>query len=130
MTIRFAVASRDAALTAALGNLDAGTIKIYSGSQPANGDTAESGTLLATFTLPTGAYAVSGGVATFDMDPDLTATAAATGTAGWARVERSDGTNVFDGSVGSSGADFTLSSTTLTAGQAVNLTSGTITDPA
>lgn len=130
MTIRFAVASRNAGLSAQLGNLDGGTIKIYSGSQVATADTAESGTLLATFTLPAGAYAVADGVATFDFDPDLTTTAVAAGAAGWARAERSDGTNVFDGSVGTTSADFIINSAAITSGQVVNLTLGSITDPA
>ena len=132
MTIRFAVASRNAGLSAQLGNLDGGTVKVYSGAQVANADATEAGTLLATFTLPASAYSVSGGVATFDFDPAPTTTAAATGTAGWARVERSDGTNVFDGTVTGTGGggDFIINSTSLTSGQTVNLTAGSITDPA
>jgi hypothetical protein len=135
MTIRFSVAARNAALDAALNLADAGagpgTIKIYSGTQPANGDTAEAGTLLATFTLADPAFsAATGGVKDLDADPDLTVNAAATGTAGWARCEDSNGNNVFDGSVGTTGADFTISSTSLTSGSPVTLTLGAITNPA
>lgn len=135
MTIRFPAASRDAGLDTQLDRMDAGagpgTIKIYSGSQPADGDAAETGTLLATFTCADPAWApATGGVKTLDADPDLTTTATADGTAGWARCEDSTGANVMDGSVGTSGADFIISSTSLTTGQTVNLTSGTVTDPA
>lgn len=135
MTIRTAVAARNAALDAELDRTDAGagagTIKIYTGAQPATGDTAETGTLLATFTCADPAWsAATGGVKTLDADPDLSATAVATGTAGWARVEDSAGNNVFDGSVGVSGTDFIINTTSITSGQATVLLSGTITYPA
>lgn len=135
MTLRVAVAARNAGLDAIFDRANAGaaagTIKIYTGAQPATADTAESGTLLVTFTLADPAFsAAASGVKDLDADPDLSATAAATGTAGWARCEDSDGNNVFDGSVGTSGADFTINSTSITSGQTVNLTLGSITDPA
>lgn len=135
MTLRFAVAGRNAGLDARLDRMDAGVgagvIKIYSGSQPATGDTAASGTLLATFTCADPAWGAStGGVKTLDADPDLTTTAAATGTAGWARCEDSAGVAVMDGSVGTASTDFIINSTSITSGQTVNLTAGTVTDPA
>jgi hypothetical protein len=135
MTLRVAVAARNAGLDAIFDRANAGaaagTIKIYTGSQPATADTAESGTLLATFTLADPAFAAAAsGVKDLDADPDLSTTAAATGTAGWARCEDSDGNNVFDGSVGTSGTDFIINSTSITSGQTVNLTLGSITDPA
>lgn len=242
MTLRVAVASRNAGLNAAFdlanAGVAAGTIKVYSGTQPADADTVEAGTLLVTFTLADPAFAAaSGGVKDLAADPDLTATAAATGTAGWARCEdsgvatpvlnapttattggtlaeatyfyvitatnangetvksnevsqattgtastvglswtaitgatgykvyrstatgtealletlgavtsytdtgtattaptpptsNSTGNNIFDGSVGTSGTDFTINSTSITSGQTVNLTLGSITDPA
>lgn len=135
MTLRLSAAARNAGLNASFDLADAGagagTIKIYTGSQVANADTAEAGTLLATFTLADPAFsAASGGVKDLDADPDLTTTAVAAGTAGWARCEDSTGTNVFDGSVGTSGTDFIINSTAITSGQEVKLTLGSITDPA
>ncbi len=135
MTFRVAVAGRNAGLNAALdlanAGAGAGTIKVYTGAQVATADTAEAGTLLVTFTLADPAFAAAtGGVKDLDADPDLSATAAATGTAGWARCEDSDGVNIFDGSVGTSGTDFIINSTSVTVGQTVNLTLGSITDPA
>lgn len=108
----------------------AGTLKIYSGTQPADADDAATGTLLVTFTLtdPSAAAAVAG-VATMDFDPDLSATAAATGTAGWFRIADSNGVTVVDGAVGTSGAELNLSSTSITSGGTVNLTTGTVTTP-
>lgn len=137
MTIRFPVAGRNAALNAYLDRADAGSgaavIEIRTGSQPADADTAASGTLLVTFTCADPAWeAASGGVKNLDADPDLTATAGAAGTAGWARMKDSAGVTVVDGSVTASGGggDFIINSTAITNGQEVKLTLGSITDPA
>jgi hypothetical protein len=111
-----------------LGN--AGTIKIYTGSQPATADSAATGTLLATFTLGSPGFgAASAGVITLSGTP-LTVAAAATGTAGWFRMWKSDGTTaVLDGSVGTSGNQINLNTTSITSGVNVTITSGTITMP-
>lgn len=135
MTIRVAVAGRNAGLNAAFDLADAGagpgTIKIYTGAQPATADTAESGTLLVTLTLADPAFtAAATGVKDLDANPDLSAVAVAAGTAGWARVEDSDGNNVFDGSVGTASTDFIINSTAIAVDQIVKVTLGTITDPA
>lgn len=116
------------AIDSALGN--AGTIKIYTGSQPATADTAEGGaTLLATFTLGSPGFGpASGGVITLQGVP-LTVAAVATGTAGWFRMETSGGANILDGSVGTSGAQINLNTTSVTSGVNVTITSGTITMP-
>jgi hypothetical protein len=109
----------------------AATIKIYTGSQPATADTAASGTLLATFTLGDPAFgAASGGVITLNGTP-LTVAAAATGTAGWFRAESNGGSTltVLDGSVGTSGNQINLNTTSITSGVNVTITSGTITMP-
>src|SRR5690606_24841331 len=98
------------------------------GSQPATADTAASGTLLATFTLPADAFAApdTSGVAALNTVADTTG--AADGEAGWARVKGSGGATVFDGSVGTSGADFIIISTTITTGNSVSIT-GSVTQP-
>lgn len=137
MTVRIAEAARNVGLDAVFDRADAGagpaTIKIYTGSQPATADTAASGTLLVTFTCADPAWsAASGGVKTLDADPDLSAAAVATGTAGYARMADSTGTTVFDGSVTATGGggDFTMNTTSITSGQTVTLLTGTMTDPA
>lgn len=135
MTLHVSTAARDAGLNAAFDLVNAGagagTIKVYSGSQPADASVAASGTLLVTFTLADPAFSpASGGVKDLDADPDLSAAAAATGTAGWARCADSAGVTVFDGSVATSGGDFTINTTSITSGQTVTLTLGSITDPA
>ena len=135
MTLRVATTARNAGLDAKYDRVNAGagpgTITYYTGSQPATADSATSATALVTFTLADPAFApADGGVKDLDADPDLSATAAATGTVGWARCKDSDGNTIFDGSVGTSGTDFIINSTSITSGQTVNLTLGSITDPA
>lgn len=136
--MQLATAAQNAACNAVVDALDggsaAGTIKVYDGSQPANANTAVSSqTLLATFTLSSTAFgSASSGVATLASTP-LSATAAATGTATWFRAA-SGGTGgvgtVFDGSVGTSSADLVLNTTSITSGNTVQITSGTVTCPA
>jgi hypothetical protein len=111
----------------------AGTLKIYTGSQPATADDSASGTILATFTLPATAFgASSAGTATL-LGVPLSTTGTNAGTAGWFRVE-SGGTpaKVFDGAVGAtgSGAELELNTTTISVGVNVSITSGTFTMPA
>lgn len=108
----------------------AGTLKVYTGVKPATPETAASGTLLATFTLADpAAAAAAAGVATWDFSPQIDATVAATGTAGWFRVADSNGTAVFDGTVGTAGTDLTFPSVDWTSGDTVSLTSGGVTAP-
>ena len=136
MTLRFPAsllnAWNDALKAAADAGSGAATIEIRTGSQPATADTAVSGTLLATFTCADSAFdgTSTARVITLDADPDLTAVAVASGTAGWARMKDSAGNTVMDGSVGTSSADFIITSTTITSGQTVTLVSGTVTQPA
>lgn len=135
MAIRLAAAVRsdmmDVVETAADAGGTAAQLKIYSGSQPADADTTASGTLLATLTLNDPMGTQTGGVITIDVSPAITATAVATNTAGWARLLDSTGATVLDGSVGTSGADFIIDSTSITSGQTVALVAtSTITCPA
>lgn len=103
-------------------------LRIYNGTQPATGGTAT--TLLAELTCnATFAAGASSGVLTLNA---ITAdsSANATGTATWFRIVASDGTtHVLDGTVTatSGGGDMELSSTSINAGDAVSITSATIT---
>jgi hypothetical protein len=107
-----------------------GTIKIYTGTQPATADSTATGTLLATFTLGSPGFGSAvNGVITLSGTP-LTVAASNTGTAGWFRMWKADGTTaVLDGSVGTSGAQINLNTTSITSGVNVSITSGTITMP-
>lgn len=91
--------------------------------------TAAMGTVLATIPLEDPAGAVSGDVLTFDFSPAVADTAAdATGTAAAARVKDSNGNIVISGlTVGLSASNIILDSVSITAGQTVQLTSGTLT---
>jgi len=109
----------------------AGTIKIYDGTQPADGDTAIGAqTLLATLTFSDPAFGATSasGVATASAITD-DSSAAATGTASWARIEDSNGNNVFDCDVSTSAATLNLNSVSITSGGTVSVTSFTVTHP-
>jgi len=131
--MKIANASRSAAADGVVDLIDAGAaagvIKVYDGTQPATPDTAVSGqTLLVTLTCSDPAVgAASNGVASFNA---ITAgTAVATGTASWARIEDSDGNVVADATVGTSGADINLDTTSIVSGGEVGVTSLTYTAP-
>lgn len=102
-------------------------LRIYDGTRPATGGTAT--TLLAQLTCnATFAPAATGGVLTLNA---ITAdsSADATGTATWFRIVQSDGTtHVMDGNVSTTGSDLNLSSTSITVGGSVSVSSFTITD--
>lgn len=137
MTWGFADAVRNAQVTALRDAVDAGSgagkLLIYDGTRPATGGAVTTQTLLVQFTLADPCMdSVTGGVGTWDFDPDLSANAesfSGTKTATWCRLVTSADAFVGDGSVGmtSSGADLELSSTSIQAGQAVKVTSGTMT---
>lgn len=134
MAIRLAVAARNAAADAVVDLIDAGpaagTLKIYSGSLPANPDTTPAGTLLATVAWADPAFgAAATGVATA-TDP-AAVTAVASGTAAVFLVEDSTGANVFDGTVTATGGggDLQLATTTITSGIQVDITGFTYTQP-
>jgi hypothetical protein len=127
-----------AAVDAVAAKCDGGTLKIYTGSQPTDANTAVGAqTLLATLTLNATAFAAS--VASGSAGSKIvTATANAitgdtsadaTGTAAWFRVLKSDGTSiVYDGSVGvGSTFDLNLATVSIVAAQDVEITDFTIT---
>lgn len=113
------------AITTAIGA--SGLLRIYDGTKPTNPDTALSGnTLLAELPLSaTSAPAASGGVLTFNAI--TTANAVATSTATWGSFLTSAGVRVVDGTVGTSGSDINLSSTSIVSGNPVSISSATIT---
>ena len=128
MALAYSTTLRNAmldAITTAAGN--AALLRIYDGSRPATGGTAT--TLLAELTCGTPfAASASGGVLTLgSITQDSSANA--TGTATWFRIVKSDGTtHVLDGSVGTSGSDLNLTTTSITSTQPVSVTSFTITE--
>jgi hypothetical protein len=121
-----ATANAEANAVAAL--LNSGTLLIYSGSQPANANTAvTSQTLLATLTFGATAFGSAvGGVATANAITPAS-TAAATGTASWFRCLTSGSAVVFDGTVGTSGCDLNINTTAIQQNAEVACTSFTFT---
>lgn len=114
----------DAITTAAGGSA---LLRIYDGTRPATGGSAT--TLLAELTCnATFAPSAASGVLTLNSITQ-DASANATGTATWFRIVKSDGTtHVMDGSVGTSGSDLNLTTTSIVATQPVSVTSFTITE--
>lgn len=105
-------------------------LQIYTGTQPATPETALSGnTLLATVVLPaSSAFSSSNGVMTAAAISNVTI--GNTGTATFFRWTKSDGTTVIaDGSVGTSGADMNLNSTSLVQNAVLSTSSFTFTVP-
>lgn len=119
-------------------SIDAGTaavINIYSGTVPADADTALGAqVLLAQLTCSATAFtsvadANPGAIATF---ASITAdsSADATGTAAFFRIlTQSGGTVIAQGTVGTSGCDLNLNTVSITSGSNVSITSATITLP-
>lgn len=133
--VRLSDASIQAAMDAVVDAIDAGagagTIKIYTGTQPANADVAISTqTLLATLTFSDPAFGAtnSSGVATANAITS-DSSADATGTATWARIADSNGNTIFDCDVGTSAATIVLNSVAITTGGTVSISSFTMTHP-
>jgi len=102
------------------------SINIYSGTPPANANMAATGTLL--LTLSTAALGASWNTASggsSSLVSNISAVAVATGTAGYARLEK--GGYVLQGSVGISGTDFVIDNTAIVSGNTFALTNATIT---
>lgn len=120
--------ARLAAIVTAIGS--AGLLKIYTGTQPANPDTAiTSQTLLSTHTCgtPFAPASSSAHPSVLTANAIGSATAGNTGTAAWFRITQSGGTAVVDGSAGTSSADLILNSTSFTSGQTVSISALTVT---
>lgn len=107
---------------------DGGVLEIYTGSAPADAGEA-TGTLLASITLPADSFgAAASGVAS--KAGTWSATAAASGTAGWARFRNTGDTWRMDVSVGMGAGELSLDDTAIVAGGTVTVNTFTITQPA
>jgi hypothetical protein len=107
-----------------------GFLNLYTGTQPDTADTAIIAQVeLISFGLNATAFAApSSGV--MAANAIATAIAIATGTATWFRLFTSNGTTaIMDGSVGTSGCDVNLATTTITAGDLIGVTSFTVSLP-
>lgn len=108
--------------------LNNGFIRIYSGTQPTDADTAIGAqTLLAELTFGADAFgaAVAGLITANAITSDTSANA--TGTASFARILASNGTTVyFDGTVDTAAANVVINSVAISAGATVSCSSLTL----
>jgi hypothetical protein len=145
MSMKITTGTADAALQAVGNLLNAGSIYIYSGTEPTTASTALSGnTVLANLAFPATAFPVVGGTSPTTDDVDATArkvvagtiasvTAAASGTATFFRCYKSTGQTtsdvVYQGTCGTSGQQLNLNDTSIISGGNVSITSLKITLP-
>lgn len=124
MGVIYIAALRTTRMGAVVTKIDAG-----SGNGKLKIGTTGMGTVLATLTLEKPCGAVSGDVLTFDCSPALADTSADnTGTAAAATITDSDDNVIVSGlTVGLSASNIILDSLSITSGQAVSITAGTLT---
>lgn len=130
MSLQYSVAVRNAKLDVVETTIGTSAVlKMRTGTVPADCATADSGTVLASLSLPSDwmAAASSG---TKAKSGTWSATAVATGTAGYWRLYASDGTTVgAQGTITATGGggDMTLDNTSIASGQTVTVNTFTLT---
>ncbi len=131
MAISQAVTTKNLALDAALDRGSGMKMKVYSGTPPATADASLSGnTLGATLTLSSTPFtAASANVKTANAITSDT-NAAASITATFFRLTKSDDTVVAQGTVGTSGTDAIINSTSVIAGTTVSCSAMTFSEGA
>jgi len=130
MTIQLSAGVRNARLDTIESTIGTSAVlKIRSGAAPADVATADSGTVLATLTLPSDWMAAASGGTKAKSGTWQDASADATGTAGHFRIYASDGTTAhLQGTVTATGGggDLTLDNVSIASGQSVTITSFTL----
>lgn len=131
MALQYSVAVRNARLDAVESTIGTSAIlEIRSGAAPADCAAEDSGTLLASCTLPSDWMAAASSGTKSKSGTWEDSSANATGTAGHFRIKDSGGTTChMQGSVTATGGggDMTVDSTSFTAGQSFSVTSFTLT---
>lgn len=130
MSVQLSVAARNARLDAIETECGVSAVlKIRTGAQPASCATADSGSVLATLSLPSDWMAAASGGTKAKSGTWEDLTADATGTAAHFRLYKSDGTTcVMQGTVGQGTGDLSLDNVSIVAGQFVSITGFTLTD--
>lgn len=129
MALQYSAAVRNAKLDAVETTISTTPIlKILSGAAPANCAAVETGTVLATVNLPSDWMAAASGGSKSKLGTWSDASADATGTAGYFRIYDSVGTTCHvQGTVGTSGTDMTVDNTSFAMGQTFTISSFTLT---
>jgi hypothetical protein len=129
MTVQLSVALRNARLDTIETVIGASPVlEIRTGAQPANCAAADSGTLLASITLPSNwASDAASGVKSL-LGTWTDSAADATGTAAHFRLKSSGGTVHMQGSVGTSAADLIVPQTSFVATQPFTVSAWNLTD--
>lgn len=131
MALQYSVAVRNAQLDAIETTIGTSAVlKIRTGSAPADVATADSGTVLATLSLPSDWLAAASGGSKAKSGTWQDSSADATGTAAHFRLYASDGTTAHaQGTVTATGGggDMTVDSTSFTSGQSFTVNTFTIT---
>jgi len=130
MAIQLSTAVRNARLDTIESTIGVSAVmRIRSGAAPADCATADSGTVLATLTLPSDwANAASGGAKT-KLGTWQDTSADATGTAAHFRIYDSSGVTChIQGTVGLGSGDLSLDNTSIATGQTVTINTFTLTD--
>jgi hypothetical protein len=130
MAIQLSAAVRNAMLDTLETTIGTSAVlKVRTGSAPANVATADSGTVLATLTLPSDWLAAASGGSKAQSGTWSDSSADNSGTAAHFRIYASDGTTAhIQGTVtiNGGGGDITVDSVSFTAGQAFTITGVTI----
>lgn len=128
MTLQYSAAVRNAQLDAVESTTGtAAILTIRTGAPPADCATANSGTVLATLTLPSDWMNAASAGSKTKLGTWQDASADATGTAAHFRIHDSTGTTCHaQGSVGTSATDMIVDSTSFTAGQSFTVTAFTL----
>jgi hypothetical protein len=130
MTIQMSVGLRDARLDQLETTVGTSpTIEIRTGSPPANCAAADSGSLLATISLPSDWMAASSS-GSKAKSGTWSVSASGTGTAGHFRLKASGGTCHMQGTAGVSATDMILDNASIASGQTVTVTAFTLNENA
>lgn len=128
MAVQLSTAVRNARLDAIETTISTSpTLEIRTGAVPANCAAADSGTVLATLTLPSDWMAAASGGAKALSGTWQDASADATGTAAHFRIKQGATCHI-QGTVGTSGTDMIVDSVSFTAGQQFTVTAFTLSD--
>jgi hypothetical protein len=128
MALQCSTAVRNAVLDAIETTIGADAVlKIRTGTPPADLAAADSGSVLASLTLPADWMAAASSASKAKAGTWQDTSADATGTAGHFRIYASDGTTAhLQGTVGQGSGDLSLDNTSITTGQSITISSFTI----